>query len=250
MKTPFTYGFLFILAYGLGSCTSQPATPEPPVRSYAIHTVSPDTPPPAPTPVPRPSLPARPTETYMDTTHTKWVNVATLEPSIRLDIRYATPNNFVAQQLYSCPACYLRPQAAYALQKAHRQLQQYGLGIKVYDCYRPQYIQQKLWDIKPDPRFVTNPTKGSMHSRGNAVDLTLVDSTGRELDMGTPFDYFGVQAYHAYTQHSEIVNKNRKQLLDAMTQAGFKSITTEWWHYSYSRDIGSLSDDRWACPTK
>ena len=120
-----------------------------------------------------------------------FTEVVALDASIRLDIRYATTNNFTKAKIYDCPRCLLRPEAAEALVKAHKMLQKKGLGLKMFDCYRPRPYQQRLWDKVPNADYVTPPAKGSMHSRGAAVDLTIVDANGKELDMGTPYDFLG-----------------------------------------------------------
>ena len=110
--------------------------------------------------------------------------------------------------MYTCPRCFLRPAVAKALLKVHRELGKKGLGLKLYDCYRPHSIQWALWKKVPDPRYVADPRKGSMHNRGSAVDLTVVErATGKELDMGTAFDYFGVEAYIDYQKlPAEVLN--------------------------------------------
>jgi D-alanyl-D-alanine dipeptidase len=95
------------------------------------------------------------------------------------------------KQIYDCARCYMRPEAAEQLRLIRDELKEkYGYGIRIFDCYRPGPYQQRLWDIVPDPNYVTPPNKGSMHSRGLAIDLTLTDKSGRDLDMGTPFDFF------------------------------------------------------------
>lgn len=176
-----------------------------------------------------------------------FTDIQTLEPSIRLDIRYATTNNFTGAQIYDCPRCLLRPEAALALQKAHRALQRQGLGLKMFDCYRPRPYQQRLWDKVPNPDYVTPPAKGSMHSRGAAVDLTIVDARGNELDMGTPYDYFGREAHYDYTRLPGKVLANRRLLRRTMEAAGFQGIRTEWWHFSFKGKNYPLSDYVWAC---
>lgn len=175
-------------------------------------------------------------------------DVAALDPGIRLDIRYATTNNFTKAKIYDCPRCLLRPEAAEALVGAHKALQKKNMGLKMFDCYRPRPYQQRLWDKVPNPDYVTPPAKGSMHSRGAAVDLTIVDAQGRELDMGTPYDFFGKEAHYDYTQLPAAVLANRRLLRETMEAAGFKGIRTEWWHFSYQGKNYELSDYVWPCP--
>ncbi len=166
---------------------------------------------------------------------------------IKLDIRYATTNNFVKMQLYDCPRCFLRPEVANEILKINEELNVKGLKLKLYDCYRPRPIQQKLWNIKPDSRYVTPPSKGSMHNRGLAVDLTITDKDGHQLDMGTCYDYFGVKAYQTTTNLPKEVLKNRKLLKSLLESHGFRSIRTEWWHYSFTKKAYPLSDWVWDC---
>ena len=176
-----------------------------------------------------------------------WTEVNRLDPSIRLDLRYATANNFVKEKMYECPRCFLRPDVARAIVKAHKALQKKGYGLKMYDCYRPRPIQWKLWNKVPDTRYVADPRKGSMHNRGMAVDLTIVDKNGQELDMGTDFDYFGKEAYHSYAGHSDQVQENRQLLVETMQEHRFRSTSTEWWHYSYIPKTFPLDDWLWKC---
>ena len=175
-------------------------------------------------------------------------DIQKLDPSILLDIRYATSNNFTHAQIYDCPACLLRPEAATALVKVHQSLVAKGYGgLKMFDCYRPRPYQQRLWDKVPNPNYVTPPAKGSMHSRGAAVDLTIVDKAGKELNMGTAYDFFGRQAHFDYLQLPAQILANRKLLPKEMEAQAFKGIRTEWWHFSYRGETFALSDYLWKC---
>ena len=174
-------------------------------------------------------------------------DVAKLDPSIVLDIKYATTDNFTKSKIYDCPSCLLRPEAAEAIVKAHKSLRKRGLGLKMFDCYRPRPYQQRLWDKVPNPDYVTPPAKGSMHSRGAAVDLTLVDANGKELDMGTPYDFFGKQAHTDNNNLPTKVLANRQLLRETLAAVGFKGIRTEWWHFSYQNKVWPLSDYVWPC---
>ena len=120
--------------------------------------------------------------------------------------------------------------------------------MKIFDCYRPLTAQRKLWDIVPDATYVAHPGKGSMHNRGAAVDLTLIDDTGKELDMGSDFDVFGRISRHDNFDLPSKVLENRAMLKTSLTSAGFKSIKSEWWHYSLSGTGSQLSDWDWPCP--
>ncbi len=178
----------------------------------------------------------------------EWVDIAEYAPSILQDIRYATDSNFVKQQIYDCGKCWLRAEAAKGLIRIHQQLQEQNLRVLVFDCYRPRPMQKRLWEVKPDPRYVTPPHKGSNHTRGIAVDLTIADSLGNALDMGTPFDFFGEKAWHTQKDLPEEVLENRKLLKETMENNGFKSIRTEWWHYSFiTKTKHRLSDTLWTC---
>ena len=175
-------------------------------------------------------------------------DVAALDPTIKLDIRYATTNNFTKSKIYDCPRCLLRPEAAEAIVKANKALKAKGLSLKMFDCYRPRPYQQRLWDKVPNPDYVTPPKKGSMHSRGAAVDLTIVDAQGKELDMGTPYDFFGKEAHTDYKNLSAKVLENRNLLRTTLEAVGFRGIRTEWWHFSYQKKNYPLSDYLWPCP--
>ncbi len=188
-----------------------------------------------------------PTSKVLDYDTLQWLDVADLDASILMDLKYATTDNFVKSQMYECGRCFLRPEVARALVNIHKDLKDKGYGIKVFDCYRPRPVQWALWEKVPDARYVADPRKGSMHNRGSAVDLTIVDINGNELDMGTHFDFFGKEAYHDYTNLSKTVLDNRKLLKSTMEAFGFKAIRTEWWHYSYKYQGYELSDMVWQC---
>lgn len=176
-----------------------------------------------------------------------FADVIALEGSIGMDIRYATDDNFTHSKIYDCPRCLLRPEAASALVLAHKTLKKKGLGLKMFDCYRPRPYQQRLWDKVPNPDYVTPPAKGSMHSRGAAVDLTIVDAKGKELDMGTPYDFFGRAAHTDHNDLPEKVLENRRLLRETLEAFGFKGIRTEWWHFSFQGKDYPLSDYVWPC---
>ncbi len=177
----------------------------------------------------------------------EWTDLHDLEPGIQIDMKYATEENFVKAKMYECSRCFLRPKVAVAVQAAHRDLQKQGLGLKMLDCFRPRPIQWKLWEKVPDPRYVSDPRKGSMHNRGAAVDLTLVDESGREFDMGTPFDFFGREAWPSYTELPDSILDRRKLLTATMEGHGFRGISTEWWHFYYLGESYELSDMLWKC---
>ena len=177
-----------------------------------------------------------------------FVRLKDLSPDFVYELKYATPDNFLKQAVYDCGECYMRKSTAEALVKANEAFKQLGYRIKLFDCYRPLSVQKKMWKILPGTHYVANPAKGSKHNRGAAVDLTLVDAEGKELNMGTPFDFFGKEAHHTYTQHSKEVLENRKLLKETLDKYNFKSIYSEWWHYEYRPEMQSKVENfEWQC---
>ena len=177
-----------------------------------------------------------------------WTDILDQDPTVAIDIRYATPNNFVKEKMYDCARCFLRPNVAKAIEKIHVALRKKGYGgLKMFDCYRPKPYQQRLWDKMPDARYVTPPWKGSQHNRGAAVDLTIVDKAGKELDMGTEYDFFGERAYHDFKGLPADIQANRTLLKTVMEQNRFRSIRTEWWHYSFVGKEFPIADWVWKC---
>ena len=178
----------------------------------------------------------------------KFVNIKSLSNDFILDIKYATADNFLKQAVYDCGECYLREATAKALLAAQKEFVKRGYSLKLFDCYRPLSVQKKMWKILPGTHYVANPAKGSKHNRGAAVDLTLVDAQGKELDMGTPFDFFGKKAHHTCTTLPKKVLENRKLLKDVLNKYNFKSIFSEWWHYEYRPEMQSKVEDfQWQC---
>jgi zinc D-Ala-D-Ala dipeptidase len=148
-----------------------------------------------------------------------------------LDLAYATPNNFTGAPVYARAACFLRPEAALCLRRAVELARPHGLRLKVFDAFRPSEAQWKLWQHTPDPEFLADPRRGSPHSRGVAVDVTLIDAAGNELAMGTAFDAFTPRSHHGRTDLPAQVQANRLLLLGLMTAAGWDFYRNEWWHY-------------------
>lgn len=162
------------------------------------------------------------------------VPVTDLAPAIVLDIRYATPDNFMRRRLYPAPAAWLRCEAALALAAVQRDLSGRGLGLKVFDAYRPYSVTEAMWESWKDPDYVADPARGSRHNRGAAVDATLVElATGRELPMPTGYDEFTPEAWHDAAGVSEEAAQNRAILREAMERRGFIALASEWWHYDY-----------------
>jgi D-alanyl-D-alanine dipeptidase len=185
---------IFLCLFYLLGCQTEhpPASSRPPARDTVKVSASV---PANPAPTPASILPP------IDYDTSAWTELIRLDSSIVLDLRYATDNNFVGEQLYDCGRCFLRPAVAKALVQVHQALKKEGLALKMFDCYRPRPIQWALWKKVPDPRYVANPRKGSMHNRGTAVDLTLVKLNEEELPMGTPYDYFGKEAHTAISSY-------------------------------------------------
>ena len=180
----------------------------------------------------------------------KFVNIKTLSPEILSDMKYATADNFLGQVVYDCAECYLRKATAQALVAAQKDFVARGYSLKLFDCYRPLSVQKKMWKILPGTHYVANPAKGSKHNRGAAVDLTLVEiATGKEVDMGTPFDTFSPKAHHSYTDLPKEVLVHRQLLKEVLGKHNFKPIFSEWWHYEYRPEMTSPVEDlAWPCP--
>jgi D-alanyl-D-alanine dipeptidase len=148
-----------------------------------------------------------------------------------IDLAYATSNNVTGAPIYRHARCYLHRDAADCLAKAINLAAPLGYRLKIFDAFRPSEAQWVLWKQFPQPGFFADPRKGSPHSRGAAVDLTLVDTRGMELEMGTGFDDLTEHAYHACLDVSATAQRNRAVLLGLMTAAGWDFYRNEWWHY-------------------
>lgn len=177
-------------------------------------------------------------ETVASDSTKKLVDLKKVVPGIILDLRYATTNNFTKTKLYKkATSSYMRLPAANALALVQKDLKEKGLGLKIWDAYRPYAATELMWELVKDERYTANPAKGSGHNRGLAADLTLVDlKTGKELNMGTGFDNFTDTAHHDFLQLPEEVLQNRRLLKNAMEKYGFKLFDTEWWHYFWVND--------------
>ena len=150
---------------------------------------------------------------------------------VELDLLYSTEKNFTGKSIYQKPLCFLHKSALPLLEKAIFLANQQGYYFKIFDAFRPKAAAQILWDFCPNPMYVADPKKGSNHTRGIAIDLTLLDkTTGIELDMGTPFDDFTEKSHHSTVVSSETA-KNRYMLLGIMLTAGWDFYNNEWWHY-------------------
>ena len=177
---------------------------------------------------------------------TKWTEL-TAKDGYVIDIKYATEDNFVKEAVYPCGRLFLKPDVAKALNRVRDKLKSKGYQLKLFDGYRPRPVQYKLWAKVPDPNYVANPKEGSMHNRGVAIDLSLTDLKGKEMDMGTPYDFFGPEAHQDYTKLSSSILSRRQLLTSSMKSEGFQSVRTEWWHFSYTKSSYPLDDWQWPC---
>ena len=150
---------------------------------------------------------------------------------VSIDMMYARADNFTGRVIYPHTHCFLHPQAEAGLRKAVVAARAFGFRLKLFDAYRPQAAQEALWACVPDPRYVADPAKGSIHTRGVAIDLTLLDGTGAELDMGTPVDTMTPGSHHFYAALPAGILVNRMYLLTIMLESGFVHHPNEWWHY-------------------
>lgn len=164
------------------------------------------------------------------------VDLTTVDPRIRLDIRYAGANNFMGMPLYERAAAYLQRPAAQALKRAQDALAAQGYGLLIHDAYRPWFVTWMFWEATPpDARmFVANPAKGSRHNRGCAVDLTLYDlKTGKVVEMPSRYDEFSGRAHADFVGGTTKQRALRAVLREAMTAQGFEVYAEEWWHFDF-----------------
>ena len=148
-----------------------------------------------------------------------------------IELAYATAANITGKPIYRHARCCLHEDAAEHLSRAIALAAALGLRFEIFDAYRPTEAQRVLWSKCPNPEFLADPRRGSPHSRGVAVDLTLIDGAGAALDMGTAFDDFTARAHHANLEITPTAQRNRALLLGIMTAAGWDFYRNEWWHY-------------------
>ena len=164
-----------------------------------------------------------------------FVKVTDYIPTIQVELAYAGTDNFTGQAIYDFTEAYLRYGTAKKLVAVQEALKAQGLGLLIWDAFRPTAAQFKLWEVCPDPTYVANPETGfSSHSRGNTVDVTLVSLDGTAVEMPTGFDDFSPLADRDYSDVDALPAANAALLEDAMTQAGFTPYQGEWWHFSDS----------------
>jgi len=156
-------------------------------------------------------------------------------PNIKLDIRYASKNNFAKQAVYKQARAFARLPVVEALSKVQNELKKSGWGLKIFDGYRPYSVTVKFFDIASDKNFVANPKDGSRHNRGCAIDLTLINlRTGKELEMPTPYDSFAPEAASDFSELPPSVIQNRELLRSTMEKNGFRVLNNEWWHFDFN----------------
>ena len=218
------YLFLALIAVLLLSRCGAPAAPVPPLPADSVTPEAPAEAKPLPEPEPAPVPEPAPADL---------VAVVDYIPGIYTELRYASDNNFTHQVIYSFSDAYLRYGTVQKLASAQESLETAGYSLLIWDAFRPVSAQFKLWEICPDPAYVANPETGySSHSRGSTVDITLVTLDGDPVEMPTDFDDFTAMADRDYSDVSEEAAANAGLLEEAMTVAGFKPYSAEWWHYS------------------
>ena len=161
-----------------------------------------------------------------------FVDIEQMIPSIKIQMIYATHDNFVKKSVYPIAKCFLRRGTALKLLKVQKELQVLNLGLLVYDGYRPLSIQKIFWELTPNRDYVADPSIGSKHNRGAAVDVTLITKAGKELEMPTKIDDFTEKAHRSFKKLSTQVLTNRQLLEEIMMRHGFEPLAHEWWHFN------------------
>lgn len=182
------------------------------------------------------ALAAKPPEESGEFREAELVDVTALDDSIKLDIRYATDNNFMETVFYRQPQAFMQKPAAEAVARVHRRLKERGYGLLIHDAYRPWFVTKMFWDATPDDLkdFVADPRKGSRHNRGCAVDLTLYDlKTGKPVPMVAGYDEFSTRAFPGYPGGTSLQRWHRELLREEMQREGFEVYEFEWWHFDY-----------------
>lgn len=223
---------LILPALLLGACAAAPPRAQPAAPAAYFH-IEPVRPVAELLPI---ALAADPPAEQGDFRHADLVELAALDPTIRLDIRYATSRNFLGTPLYSQARAFLQRPAAEAVVRVQRALAKEGYGLLIHDAYRPWYVTKIFWEATPPDKhhFVANPATGSRHNRGCAVDLTLYDlKTGRPVEMPSLYDEMSERAYPGYAGGSDAARARRDLLRRHMEAEGFTVYEYEWWHFDY-----------------
>lgn len=162
------------------------------------------------------------------------INLEKFMPGVKLDIRYATPNNFTKEKIYNLSRAYARKPVAESLKKAQEEFKKHGVGIKIFDAYRPYAATVKFYEVYKDTTYVASPYRGSRHNRGCAIDMTIFDlKTGEDLPMPTEYDSFKKEAWPRTPVSDPIIKKNRDLIITVMEKHGFKVNGSEWWHFDF-----------------
>ena len=172
---------------------------------------------------------------YLDFPDDALVNVKNMIPNLSINMAYSGENNFTGERLYSCNKCFLRYEVANALKQVQIILEKKQMSLKLFDCYRPKSVQAIMFKKFPIPGYVADSIGGSVHNRGSAVDLTILDKNGNALDMGTEFDELSIRSNHNYLSFSDTILRNRLFLKELMLSCNFTPIRSEWWHYNYKK---------------
>ncbi|MCF6243238.1 MAG: M15 family metallopeptidase [Bacteroidales bacterium] len=182
---------------------------------------------------------------YIDFPENALINLKEFIPAVTVKLAYASKNNFTKTRLYPCNICFIRYKVAKALLEVQEELKPKGMSLIFYDCYRPYHVQKLMFIKFPVKGYVAPPKGGSIHNRGLAVDLSIIDKNGKELDMGTGFDTFSVKAHHSYTGFTDTILNNRLFLKKLMIKHGFSPIRSEWWHYNFqpTHQFPVINDD-------
>lgn len=230
------YWIMAVLCLLLMGCAKTEAAEPTPTETEPVTEAATEAPTQMPTEAPTEPVITAPTEPALlpEPEDEELVRVIDYLPSVREELAYATGENFTGQQVYDFYNAYLRYGTVKKLAAASAELEEQGLGILIWDGFRPVSAQKKLWDICPDPKYVSHPVTGTRaHCRGNAVDLTLCDlETGERLEMPTGFDDFSALADRDYGDCTDVAAENARLLERIMKKHGFKPYSAEWWHYT------------------
>jgi zinc D-Ala-D-Ala dipeptidase len=162
------------------------------------------------------------------------IDLAEFVPGLVLEIRYATTNNFTGERIYNLAKAYARKPVAESLKKVQNELTKKGLGMKIFDAYRPYKATVKFYEVYHDTTYVASPYRGSRHNRGCALDLTIINlKTGEELPMPTGYDSFKKEAWPSTPVRDPLIRANRAMLIEIMERNGFKVNSSEWWHFDF-----------------
>lgn len=234
MKKPITAGLaLFCCFVFLTACTGMPGHPSATPTPETTPRLNEPAPSPRSSPLPESPQPETPPTAVTEPANEEFVKVLDWIPSLYIELRYATDDNFTGETIYRFSQAYLRYGTVKKLLAAQEALAEQGYSLKIWDAFRPVSAQFKLWELVPDPVYVANPNTGySSHSRGNTVDVTLVTAEGGALEMPSGFDEFSVLGDRDYSDVGADAAANARLLEDAMTKAGFNSYDGEWWHFS------------------